>query len=143
MNSQFDEAARRLSDPGQADARTSSSAAAFYEPTPESVVTFTYNYEIPEHPRHFSFAHDPTRGLFTLTSPDGTTELFRDNAVRYLVVERDPQTGDLRPAAARYPSARGRRTGHGRRPGGFAGGSLGPDQPAQNGQRAGSAISTR
>ncbi len=99
MNSQFDEAARRPSDTYQTDAHTSSSAAAFYEPTAESVVTFTYSYETPEPPRHFSFAHDPARGLVVVTSPDGTPELLRDNPVRFLVVESDPHIGDLRPTA--------------------------------------------
>ncbi len=58
----------------------------------------TYTYEFREAPSHFCFAHDRTRGLYAATQPDGTTELFRDNPVRYLVVEPDPQTGELRPA---------------------------------------------
>jgi hypothetical protein len=57
----------------------------------------TYTYEIPEDPRRFSFAHDPTKGLFSITNPDGTTELFRDKPSRYLVVEPDPDTGGMRP----------------------------------------------
>ena len=37
--------------------------------------------------------------MFIITKQDGSTELFRDNPVRYLVVEPDPQTGELRPTA--------------------------------------------
>jgi hypothetical protein len=32
-----------------------------------------------------------------VTWPDGRTERFRDNPVRHLVVEPDPQTGGMRP----------------------------------------------
>ena len=53
-------------------------------------------YEFRETPRQFSFAHDRTKGLYVVTKPDGTTEMFRDNPMRYLVVEPDPQTGELR-----------------------------------------------
>ncbi len=33
-----------------------------------------------------------------LTGPDGKTEYFRDSPVRFLVVEPDPRTGELKPA---------------------------------------------
>lgn len=56
-------------------------------------------YEIPEDPRLFSFAHDRTKCVFIITKRDGSTELFRDNPVRYLVVEPDPQTGELHPVS--------------------------------------------
>ena len=95
MNSEFDAEARRPSDPSGAEAPARWPAPVRSEATPGVV---TYTYEVCEAPRHFSFAHDRTRGLYVVTGPDGTTELFRDNPVRYLVVEPDPQTGELQPA---------------------------------------------
>jgi hypothetical protein len=58
----------------------------------------TYTYETPKEPKDCSFQHAKANGMLVITSPDGKTELFRDNPVRYLVVEPDPQTGELRPA---------------------------------------------
>ena len=95
MNSELDAEARPPSDPGGAAAPATWPPPVCFEATPGVV---TYTFEVREAPRHFSFDHDRTRGLFVVTQPDGTTELFRDNQVRYLVVEPDPQTGELRPA---------------------------------------------
>ena len=98
MNSEFDAEARRPSDPsdpGGADAPARWQAPVCFDATPGVV---TYTYEVREAPGQFSFDHDRAKGLYVVTQPDGTTELFRDNAVRYLVVEPDPQTGELRPA---------------------------------------------
>ena len=95
MNSELDGGSRRPSEPGGADAPARWPEPVRYEAAP-GVVTYTYG--VREAPRHFSFNHDRTRGLYAVTKPDGTTELFRDNPVRYLVVEPDPQTGELRPA---------------------------------------------
>jgi len=39
--------------------------------------------------------------VYAITNLDGTTEHFRDDAVRYLVVKPDPETGELRPAVKR------------------------------------------
>ncbi len=61
----------------------------------------TYTYEIGEEARQFTFTHDTAQGIFVLAKPDGTTERFRDNPARYLVVEQDPVTGELRPAVKR------------------------------------------
>ena len=61
----------------------------------------TYTYEIGEEPWQFTFTHDPAKGVFVLAKPDGTTERFRDNPERHLVVEPDPVTGELRPAVKR------------------------------------------
>ncbi len=96
MNSEFNEVASRPSDPGQTDACATQPAHVHDEATIGSV---TYTYAIPEDPRLFSFAHDHIKGVFIITRPDGSIELFRDNPVRYLVVESDPQTGELRPTA--------------------------------------------
>jgi hypothetical protein len=99
MNSEFDNEAARPNEPRQPNSHTQPPAATCYETTPVSAVTYSYTYEIPDDPRHFSFAHDHARGLITLTTADGRTERFRDNPVRYLVVEPNPQTGELQPAA--------------------------------------------
>jgi hypothetical protein len=49
----------------------------------------------------FEFEHDKRNRLFILTWPDGRTESFRDNPVRHLVVEPDPETGEMRPVIKR------------------------------------------
>ena len=56
-------------------------SAYFYEPTPDQ----------------FTFEHDKQKRLFLLTGKDGKVERFRDNPVRQLVVEPDPETGEMRP----------------------------------------------
>jgi hypothetical protein len=58
----------------------------------------TYTYLIEERPALFTFAHDMAKGVFVVSNHDGTTERFRDNPARQLLVERDPETGELRPA---------------------------------------------
>jgi hypothetical protein len=96
MNSEFDAVASRPGNPSQTDACATQPAHVHDQATIGSV---TFTYEIPEDPGLFSFAHDRTKGVFIITKRDGSTELFRDNPVRYLVVEPDPQTGELRPTA--------------------------------------------
>jgi hypothetical protein len=61
----------------------------------------TYTYEIGEEPWQFTFTHDAAKGVYVLAKSDGTIERFRDNPARHLVVERDPVTGELRPAVKR------------------------------------------
>jgi hypothetical protein len=99
MNSEFDQTARRPTDSREPVAQEGQTVATSYEPTPAAVVTYTYSYEIPRPLTHFSFTHDTAMGRFILTNSDGTTELFRDKPVRYLVVEPDSDTGEMRPAA--------------------------------------------
>jgi hypothetical protein len=43
--------------------------------------------------------HDEQKRLFVVTMPDGKIERFRDNPVRYLVVEREKRTGRIVPVA--------------------------------------------
>jgi hypothetical protein len=64
-----------------------------------SITTITYSFE--EEPNRFDFVHDKAKGVFVLTGPDDITERFRDKPARYLVVEPDPDTGELRPAVKR------------------------------------------
>ena len=61
----------------------------------------TYTYETGEEPWQFTFTHDVVKGVYVLAKPDGTTERFRDNPARHLVLESDPVTGELRPAVKR------------------------------------------
>jgi hypothetical protein len=58
----------------------------------------TYTYLIEEWPALFTFTHDTAKGVFVVTNRDGTTERFRDNPARHLVVEPHPETGEMRPA---------------------------------------------
>lgn len=48
-----------------------------------------------------AFEHDKQKRLFVLTLPDGKIERFRDNPARQLVVEPDPETGEMRPVVQR------------------------------------------
>ena len=56
----------------------------------------TYTYLVDERPADFTFKHDARKWVFVVTNRDGTTERFRDNPARHLVVEPDPETGELR-----------------------------------------------
>ena len=96
MKSEFNAVASRPGDPSQTDDCATEPAHVHDEAAIGSV---TCTYEVREDSRHFSFAHDRTEGVFIITKRDGSTELFRDIPVRYLVVEPDPQTGELRPTA--------------------------------------------
>jgi hypothetical protein len=62
------------------------------------VTTYTYTYTAQGPPPAFAFVHDKEKRVFCLTGADGKAEVFRDNPVRYLVVEPDPETGELKPA---------------------------------------------
>jgi hypothetical protein len=59
--------------------------------------TTTYTYSVERRIRPFTFEHDKQKRLFILTWPDGKTEHFRDNPARQLMVEPDPETGEMRP----------------------------------------------
>jgi hypothetical protein len=60
-----------------------------------------YEYSAEPQNASFTFEHDTQKRLFVLTWPDGKTERFRDNPVRHLMVEPDPQTGEMRPVIRR------------------------------------------
>jgi hypothetical protein len=60
---------------------------------PNTVIT-TYRYRCVG-PK-VAVEHDREKRVFRLTA-DGKTEVFRDNATRYLVVEPDPVTGEIMP----------------------------------------------
>jgi hypothetical protein len=57
-----------------------------------------FTYPCPERAIPDRVEHDPERRALRLTRPDGTAIAFRDQPVRFLVVEPDPQSGKLRPA---------------------------------------------
>jgi hypothetical protein len=42
--------------------------------------------------------HDRKKKLYRFTDQDGKTDVFRDEPVRFLIVEPDRETGELRPA---------------------------------------------
>jgi hypothetical protein len=52
-------------------------------------------------PPPFRFEHDPKAAVFRLTTAEGTVEVWRDNPVRFLCVEPDPETGAMRPVVKR------------------------------------------
>jgi hypothetical protein len=68
-----------------------------------TVTTYTYySYALdPDRPPPPRFEHDPAARVFRLTAADGTVETFRDNPIRYLCVEPDPETGEMRPVMER------------------------------------------
>jgi hypothetical protein len=69
-------------------------ACKFDEPS-DGLTTFTYCCT--ESLKQPTYVHDTAGGFFIVTRLDGTVERFRDNAVRHLVVEPDPQTTRFRP----------------------------------------------
>lgn len=56
-----------------------------------TVTTYTYSCE-PTPPTH-ALEYDPEPRVIRLTGPDGQASAFRDDPVRFLVVERDPEMG--------------------------------------------------
>jgi len=60
-----------------------------------------YSYPIEPQASPVAFEHDKQKRLFILTWPDGKTEHFRDNPARHLMVEPDPETGEMRPVIKR------------------------------------------
>ena len=60
-----------------------------------------YEYTIEPRPQAFTFEHDRQKRLFIIRWPDGNTECFRDNPARQLLVEPDPETGEMRPVVRR------------------------------------------
>jgi hypothetical protein len=73
--------------------------ARTYSLTDEGNATerFTWTVPLPA----YTFEHDREKGVFRLKSSDGDVEVFRDKPVRYLVVEPDRESGELRPAIKR------------------------------------------
>jgi len=56
-------------------------------------------------PPPYTFEHEREKGIFRLKWSDGELEVFRDKPTRYLVVEPDRETAELRPAITRgYPT---------------------------------------
>jgi hypothetical protein len=64
-------------------------------------VVTTYGFPAETRVPTLGFVHDEQKKLFVLTMPDGTTEYFRDRPARQLLVEPDPETGELKPVINR------------------------------------------
>jgi hypothetical protein len=69
-------------------------------------LTTTYTYTVPDSqenddPMHFAFEHDVESGLYRVKWADGHVDVFRDKPVCHLGLERDPDSGELRPALTR------------------------------------------
>jgi hypothetical protein len=60
-------------------------------------ITRVYSYVDPEPDSIWVIEHDPEKGIFHLTGPDGTTAKFRDQPTRYLAAEPHYQTGEMMP----------------------------------------------
>jgi len=60
--------------------------------------TCTYSFDVDPRAKSCTFEHDKEKRVFRLTDAEGKSEHFRDNPVRYLVVEPDPETSEMRPA---------------------------------------------
>jgi hypothetical protein len=56
-----------------------------------------YSYVDPDPDSVWMIEHDPDRGTFRLTGPDGKVSIFRDKPVRHLVLQAHYQTGELEP----------------------------------------------
>jgi hypothetical protein len=73
------------------------------------ITTFTYeatsrlgsisgpDSETEPRPPAFRAEHDQEKRVFRITGPDGQTTEFHDRAVRFLVVEPYPETGQVEP----------------------------------------------
>jgi hypothetical protein len=59
-----------------------------------------FTYSCPQRAIPIQVEHDPKRRALRPFRPDGTTIAFRDQPVRFLVVEPDPNSGMLRPAVS-------------------------------------------
>jgi hypothetical protein len=57
----------------------------------------TYQYSTSERPPRFEVEHDRKRRLIRILDSKGPTRVFRDRPVQYLVVTRDPDTGESTP----------------------------------------------
>jgi hypothetical protein len=62
-----------------------------------TITTYSYSYEEPPAEPEWLVQRDPEKGTLQLTGPDGKTEVFRGRVLRYLEVEVDQQSGELRP----------------------------------------------
>jgi hypothetical protein len=63
-----------------------------------AITTITYDNAAPP---PYAFEHDPTARVYRLTAPDGSVEVFRDNPTRYLCLEPEAETGQMRPVMKR------------------------------------------
>jgi hypothetical protein len=62
-----------------------------------TTITFVYECDSNRSEDSFTFEHDQQKRLFVLTGKDGKTEYFRDSPATYLLVEPDPETGNMQP----------------------------------------------
>jgi hypothetical protein len=54
-------------------------------------------YEFPRRTPRVQVEHDPEQRIFRVAQSDGTTSVFRDEPVRFLVAVRNPKTGEASP----------------------------------------------
>ena len=62
-----------------------------------TLATYTFSCDPGPPEPEWLVEHDVEQRVFRLTAPGGKTEVFRDQALRYLVVEPDDETGELMP----------------------------------------------
>jgi hypothetical protein len=71
------------------------------DPQPDLVADYDgvirYVYSVAERPCRVKVEHDRDKRLFRILGPDGKTRVFRDEPLRFLVVARNPQTGETTP----------------------------------------------
>jgi len=63
-----------------------------------STTTYSYSYDVDPRARSFTLEHDKQKRVVRLTDAAGKAAHFRDSPVRYLVLEPDPETGEMQPA---------------------------------------------
>jgi hypothetical protein len=68
----------------------------------KSTVALPHPETVPVTPPPCTFEHEREKGIFRLKWSDGEVEVFRDKPARYLVVEPDRKTGELKPVITRY-----------------------------------------
>jgi hypothetical protein len=78
-----------------------------YDHRPGYITTYTYDASgemialSQPSPPPSKCEHDEKKRVFRITGPGGTTTEFHDRAVRFLVVEPDPESGELGPVISR------------------------------------------
>jgi hypothetical protein len=99
MNSESASPSPRPSNAGEPEKPTSPWYSYTRDDGRGAITTYVYTYE--DYPQAFSFDHDKQNGVLIVTKSDGTEERFRDNPTRHLLVDPDPETGELRPVVKR------------------------------------------
>ena len=80
---------------GTSAAGSSSDEARLVQIVQRSGGPNVYYYEFPDRPARVKVEHDREKRVIRVIERDGRTAVFREQPVRFLIVEPDPQTGEM------------------------------------------------